>query len=386
VIVRLDRNRFVLLHIAPVVWDKISGLSVSIPELARMQNRFEDVAAGLVTTRQNNQIPRGLEVAVFDHNRILNKAGPRVFNLPEPFDFPDLVVFHSAYVPRQARIAASLRKAEVPYLICPRGSLTKGARNRKRLKKWLGDALFLRKMVRGAVAVHYLSQTEAGQSVGWNENSIVVENGTHLPASSDLASPGQKEPRTLLFLGRLEVQQKGLDLLLEACHRIRFGLLSASPRVLVHGPAGEITAGALAARASSLGLREIITIGGPLQGSAKAAVFRETDVFLHTSRFEGHPMVVLEALSYGIPCLLTPATGMAEKVAAAGAGWMVQPNPSDIASALEKLLQLPAARLKEAGHNAHELVRRNYTWEAVARRSVERYRECMTEFVDSKST
>ena len=44
----------------------------------------------------------------------------------------------------------------------------------------------------------------------------------------------------------------------------------------------------------------------------------EFDLFIHTFRFEGHPIAVLEALSYGIPCLLTPGTNMAGEVEAAG--------------------------------------------------------------------
>jgi len=123
-----------------------------------------------------------------------------------------------------------------------------------------------------------------------------------------------------------------------------------------------------------LELREIASIHGPVAGPAKTDLLQGTDVFLHTSRYEGHPMAVLEALSFGIPCLLTPNTNVAEEVAAAGAGWEVALSPEAIAQGILTVLRCPPAALEEAGARARELVLRQYTWEKIASQTLDAYR------------
>ena len=62
------------------------------------------------------------------------------------------------------------------------------------------------------------------------------------------------------------------------------------------------------------------------------------DVFVHTSRSEGMPMAVLEAMAMGRPCLVTPGTNMAD-VVCEGGGWQCQPDPDSIAESLKDIYQ-----------------------------------------------
>jgi len=123
---------------------------------------------------------------------------------------------------------------------------------------------------------------------------------------------------------------------------------------------------------------DVVEICGPVYDQDKEDVFRQTDVFVHTSRSEGHPMSVLEALSYGVPCLLTPGTNMSSEVALEGAGWEVELSPDSVAegirNALDSKLNLPIMSKK-----ARQLVERKYTWNAAAEKSVGLYRELLQE-------
>ena len=59
-----------------------------------------------------------------------------------------------------------------------------------------------------------------------------------------------------------------------------------------------------------------------------------SDMFILTSRHEGFPMSILEALSYGLPVLITKGTNMTDLVHKASAGWTCETDPIEIAKTL----------------------------------------------------
>ena len=68
------------------------------------------------------------------------------------------------------------------------------------------------------------------------------------------------------------------------------------------------------------------------------SLFRDplkNDVFIRTSRFEGLPLGILEALSLGLPCLVTKGTNLDELVNNYNAGWGVETTSKMVASAIK---------------------------------------------------
>jgi glycosyltransferase involved in cell wall biosynthesis len=360
----------IVLHCAPVFWGRPNGVTACVPRLIAAQaDQGTAVALGMTLADQGGR-PE-FSFPVFPRDILLR--GRRGLDLPAPFDRPDVVVFHSTYIPAHAAIARKLRRSGVPYLICAHGGLTRFAGRQKWFKKGLGDLLFFNRVIRHARAVQCLTQGEAAVSGHWGRPMFVVGNGIDLPPSESLASPGQTAQRRLAFIGRLAIEHKGLDLLLEACALIRRELQGHHARVELYGPDQAGSAKWLADRIRSMGLSEVVSLGGPVYGAEKSRLLQQTDVFVHASRWEGHPMSVLEALSYGVPCLLTPGSNMADEVARCGAGWPVESSPSAIAAGIVKILASDRQTLQQAGENARRLVAREYTWDQIAQRSVEAY-------------
>jgi len=124
-----------------------------------------------------------------------------------------------------------------------------------------------------------------------------------------------------------------------------------------------------------LGLRDLVSLPGPVLDEAKSRVLAGADAFLHPSRSEGHPMAVLEALAHGLPCLLTPVTNVADEVVAAGAGWRVEPTAQGIAAGLRQLLRADSEELRRAGAAARRLAEEKYRWDNVAVESLNAYRK-----------
>jgi len=362
----------IVLHVAPINWQELGGLSVSIPALVASQNRLDGVEAALVVSVANPATPPEMVFPVFDQKIALDRN--RRLNLPAPFDRPDLVAFHSTYIPAHARIAAALRKAAIPYVICPRGGMTRRAQRRRRWKKHLGNLLFFNKMVAHAASLHCLTTGEAEQLGRWNRPVFIVGNGVRVPDRPASDHAGVARPLTLLFIGRLAIRHKGLDTLLQACALVRFGMLQRGARIELCGPDWRGNAARLSAMIAELNLEDVVALRGPVVGDAKTTAFDRANAFIHTSRWEGHPMAVLEALAHGVPCLVTPETNVADEIAAARAGWKVQRSAAGIAAGLAKILAADHESLQRAGANARRLAFGQYDWGHIAARTVQAYR------------
>ncbi len=364
----------IVLHLSPVSWEIISGPNFSVPQLADAQNRLDDVRTGLVVTRARpGRQPDGLGFPVFDYRTLLRSRS--TLGLPAPFDRPDICVFHSTYIPVHARIAVRLRRLGIPYIICPRGGMSDYAQAVKPLKKRLGNLLFFGRMARGAVAIQCVSRGEASITTRWNRPIFVAGNGVHLPPAAHVATPGSGPVRRLLYLGRIDTEIKGLDLLVAACGAIRSKLLDCGAVVDLYGPDWTGSKSGLDQEIQRLGLADVVRIHDPVRGDAKRAVFAQHDIFLQTSRTEAHSLAALEAMAAGLPCLLTRSGHMADEVAAAGAGWAVETTVEGIARGIGHVLQLPVAELQQVGKNSRKLAAERFSWQRSATLSVEAYRK-----------
>jgi len=361
----------ILLHVAPIDFARVEGLRLSIPSLVAAQNRLPGVEAGLLLSTSSSE-PAGLDFPVFAGKVTL--SADRRLSLPPPFDRPELVVLHSTYIPAQVAFAARLRKAGIRYVICPRGGMTHRSQAYRAWKKRLANRLFFGRFVSRAAALHCLTEAEADESRQWNRPIVVAGNGIEIPAEEQLPLESPTQPLRVVFLGRVAPVHKGLDLLLQACATVRDAMRQRDARLEIHGPDWRGSVRQLARMIDDSRLGELVRLCGPADGARKEALFRTASVFVHTSRWEGHPMAVLEALARGVPCLLTPGTNMDAEVAEAGAGWSVEPSVSGIAGGLRAIFALSAEELQTMRRNARRLAIAQFDWASVARHTTEAYR------------
>jgi glycosyltransferase involved in cell wall biosynthesis len=134
-----------------------------------------------------------------------------------------------------------------------------------------------------------------------------------------------------LSAGGLEYR-KGIDVLIEA-----LALLDAdfAPHTIIAG-AGPLKA-ALLAQARQAGIASRVEFIGHYPDLP--ALFGDADVFVSSSRWEGCPMVILEAMAAGAPIVATAAGGVPELVENGTSGLVVPTeNPRALADALSCLL------------------------------------------------
>jgi glycosyltransferase involved in cell wall biosynthesis len=143
----------------------------------------------------------------------------------------------------------------------------------------------------------------------------------------------------LLAVGAV-VPRKGYDVLLEA-----LGQLTALDwRLVIAGDCkrDRATAGELAAIIARKRLERRVCLAGAVNEHELAVLYRDADVFVLASRFEGYGMAYAEAIAHGLPVIGT-RTGAVPDTVPANAGILV---PPDDAAALAAAL---GAMIADAG-------------------------------------
>jgi glycosyltransferase involved in cell wall biosynthesis len=99
------------------------------------------------------------------------------------------------------------------------------------------------------------------------------------------------------------------------------------------------------------------------------------DVFISPTTYEAFPLAALEAAACGVPVVATSVNGIAELIRDGQEGLIVSRDASSIARAIRTLAGNPAMRAR-MGVAACASARR-YTWDAVARRTLDAYDELL---------
>lgn len=282
----------------------------------------------------------------------------------------DIVHLHSVFTPPNALLARRLR---VPYAVSPHGGYAPISLARSAFRKALYTRLVERRLVRNAALRVALTDVEVRElrTFGAPEPITVIPNGVP-PA------PKQVDPNAfrrelgldatqplLLFVGRLDVFHKGLDILIRG--------LAAAPGWHAALVGSDFRGGAdqLRSLAGTLGAGSRLSLAGPRHGTALHEAFAAADCFVLTSRWEGLPLSLLEALAHGIPVVVSPAVDELVGVVTAGAGWSAA--PAELGALLERLQHLDGRERERRAAAARALAAR-YDWTSVARRYEAAYR------------
>lgn len=342
-----------------------SGIPAVVKGLCEHQNLIDGVEARALSLRAD---AKESESPYFDN------LGERSFNEYVTDYKPDIVIIHDFYYYQYAIIGFWLKILHIPFVQEPHGAFGRQAMHKSRLKKWIANNTLFRVLIKGSNAFIFTNEGEKNDAAYSKRKVYVVPNGVEekvVDSQAEKSYNGEEEP-TFYFLGRYDINHKGLDYLFDALDILdskdekiivnMYGIGSEEEIAYVHNRIDKIR---------NLKVED----KGTIYDEEKVKALRKANVLLLTSRYEGSPMTILDALSYGNPCLVTPGTNVAEDIVSNNIGWKTELNAEAIAECILKAREVYRQNYTKYYDRCRKYVLDNFLWDKIAQQSVKVYKD-----------
>jgi len=227
----------------------------------------------------------------------------------------------SSYTAREASAERRLLFRNAAYVF------TTGQRSAEMLQQWLGEPL---------------------DNVIPTLNFVDCDYFAPPTARSD-SSPAA--PVRLLSVARLSLHDKGQDVLLESLAQLR----DLNWRLTLAGDGPDRPH--LEDQATRLDIQDRLDFPGDVSSAQVRRLLHSHDLFVLSSRIEGLPLSLLEAMACGVPCVATDVGSVREVLLPDESGLLVRPeDPTELAQATRRMIEDIALRRRCAAR-AQTIVR-----------------------------
>lgn len=257
--------------------------------------------------------------------------------------------------------------------ILPHGNLTPVGLNKSRLKKklYLKLVKFLMPSKVMFIALTHVESEQCREIFNISQEKILIIPN-YLNRQAEFEDRKNEDINSkklnLLYVGRIDKEHKGIDRMLTAIKyladndkvdfqfRIVGPYRSKKDRVYVENTI------------ENFNLEGFVEVTGEVPRESLANYYRNSDYLFLFSRYEGLPMVILEALSYGLPVIVTKATNVDKFIHTYDAGHVVRDTEDEIIRDLETFIAETKYDRNTKKVNAKKCFNENFTWSAVSKK------------------
>ncbi|EEZ1117939.1 glycosyltransferase [Escherichia coli] len=338
-----------IIHIANYKGDAKNGIDIVLNNIVK-HSRFTNIIYPLGCVNHQHKIHHAIEPSLLNIiNRLRNKK--QIF-----------VVFHSIYSHKTAIIYLFVRLFKIRYCIFPHSSLTIESQKKSKIRKTFFKYLLLDRMINNSSYINFLNNEEVLNSYINKHTYEIVGNGV------DLGIRCKKE-NYISFLGRYDIIHKGIDVLLEALVISSNEIRNKSYKVIFRGVCEKRSdLEKIKKYITENKIDDFVDIGGPLtEISEKNEFLAKSKYYILTSRYEGLPITVLEALSNGTPVIITPGTNTTKIVTNNNLGYSAQMDPNSIAENIIKAINLNDREYLTISTECYNYAKKYLNWDNIVR-------------------
>ena len=346
--------------------DRMNGVNKVVYQLTTQQSLAGRKVSiwGITQNTEHNYGKRNFETRLFQAYRNPFKIDGKLKEDLKAIKGKAVIHIHGGWVPIYSSLATFLHKHSIPFVLTPHGAYNTIAMNRSGKMKKLYFQFFEKKMLQKVSKIHSLgeSEIEGLNEIFPNSKSVLIPYGFE-SVDFEVNKKDNSSEFIIGFVGRLDIYTKGLDLLVEAFDQ--FKLKAKNTKLWIIGDSDEKSK--LEALIKERQLEKDIVLFGSKFAEEKNELIQQMSIFVHCSRNEGLPTAVLEAASFGVPCVVSNATNVTSYVNKYNAGISIKDESvSELTEAFEKLFDLwQKNEIGDIQNNAQKMVKEAFNWQQV---------------------
>lgn len=366
-----------ILHVIPSVSERSGGPATAIVPMCRALMRQGSEVLLVSTTEGLSEEPgkneyKGVPAMFFPPQlgASFKYSRPLATWLSANVKNFDLAHIHAVFNHSSVSASQACRKAGVPYIIRPLGTLDPWSMTQKSVRKRLFWQVSGKAMLHHAAAVHYTSEAEKLST----ERHLALHHGKVIALGIDANnsnSNGRMTKPYVLVLSRLH-PKKALDVLIEAFQSLIKAEKFARWRLVIAGDGPPDYVAKLKAQVSPT---DQIVFTGWLDDDKKHEVLGGASLLALPSHQENFGLCVMEALSHSVPVLVSPNVNLATEIVSANAGWISAIDQDALATRLAEALS-DEEELVKRGRAGKQLSQR-YSWENTASELMDLYKHIL---------
>lgn len=285
---------------------------------------------------------------------------------------PDIVVFHILYCLPCYLFAFYLWRKKIPYAIQPHGGTMLSSQHEKKWKKVMANFIFVNQFIKKANSLIYLNEGEYNECIFRRKikRSVFIPNGTNMIKMKSIPHDSIR----FIYLSRIYVHPKGLDTFFSGWNKFLENNIGDDRKIEFHIYGDFYSENDRYIFDKLLSeCKGNVYYHGIVLGTDKDYAFRNADIFVLPSRHEAMPMSVLEALSYGLPCLITQQTNMGNIIEKENCGWILTLDDEDISNLISRVIEEYKSNRNILKKNAVNAAKK-FLWSSVAEESINSYK------------
>ena len=240
---------------------------------------------------------------------------------------------------------ANICKIKVVY--SPLGQLLPNFTQNKNIFKIVIVKIVFKIVLRSNIQIHCCSDFESKTINKWISNKnrfFIVPLAPNIGQQTELNNNNGKY---ILYFGRFDVWQKGLDIVISSVKIIENHLIDSGLKVVLAGRGSDLQLQKVRKLIKSNGLSELISLRVNVSNAERVSLYKNAKFFYHPSRIEGFARSMRDAIAFQIPIISTFDSNTGNLFSSFNIGWICDFDVTELSKKLITATQINSQEYEE---------------------------------------